>query len=82
MGECIYGGGERFTPFIKNGPVHRYMERRRRDGPAICLTKCAVFYEQQGLWNFVNTPDLVSFEIGSEKVEETQFSVAMKSWNM
>lgn len=30
----------------------------------------------KGYGIFVNTPDLVSFEIGSEKVEETQFSVA------
>ena len=31
VGECVYGLGERFTPFVKNGQVVDHVERGRRD---------------------------------------------------
>ena len=30
VGECVYGLGERFTPFVKNGQTRRHLAGGRR----------------------------------------------------
>ena len=42
VGECVYGLGERFTPFVKNGQVRRPVERGRRHQQRTGLQKCAL----------------------------------------
>ncbi|NLC17096.1 MAG: alpha-xylosidase [Clostridiales bacterium] len=76
VGECIYGGGERFTPFIKNGQSIDIWNVDGGTASDMSYKNVPFFMSSKGYGIFVNTPDLVSFEIGSEKVEETQFSVA------
>ncbi|HEY8390806.1 MAG TPA: alpha-xylosidase, partial [Clostridia bacterium] len=76
VGEYIYGGGERFTPFIKNGQSIDIWNEDGGTASNISYKNIPFFISSKGYAIFVNTPDRVSFEIGSEKVEETQFSVA------
>jgi alpha-D-xyloside xylohydrolase len=75
VGECVYGLGERFTPFVRNGQV---VDVWNEDGGASSEQsyKNVPFYiTNRGYGVFVNHPELVSFEVGSEKVERVQFSV-------
>jgi alpha-D-xyloside xylohydrolase len=76
VGEYVYGLGERFTAFIKNGQV---VEIWNQDGGANSeqAYKNIPFYlTNRGYGVFVNHPELVSFEVASEKVSCVQFSVA------
>ena len=75
VGEYIYGLGERFTPFVKNGQI---VENWNEDGGTASEQgyKCIPFYlSSNGYGILVDTLGEVSFEIASEKVEEVQFSV-------
>lgn len=75
VGEYIYGLGERFTSFVKNGQI---VENWNEDGGTASEQgyKCIPFYlSSKGYGVLVDTLGEVSFEIGSEKVEEVQFSV-------
>jgi len=75
VGECVYGLGERFTPFVKNG---QNVEIWNEDGGTASeqTYKNIPFYlSNKGYGVFVNTPAGVSYEIASEKVERCQFSV-------
>lgn len=75
VGECVYGLGERFTPFVKNGQT---VEMWNEDAGTISehAYKNIPFYlTNRGYGVFVNHPERVSFEIASENVERVQFSV-------
>jgi alpha-D-xyloside xylohydrolase len=74
-GECVYGLGERFTAFVKNGQV---VETWNEDGGTSSQVsyKCIPFYmTNRGYGIFVDHTDNVSFEVASEKVEYVGFSV-------
>lgn len=73
--ECIYGLGERFTHFVKNGQV---VDIWNEDGGTCSeqAYKNIPFYiSNKGYGVLVNHPERVSFEVASEKVEQVQFSV-------
>ena len=75
VGELVYGFGERFTPFVKNGQV---VETWNEDGGTASeqAYKCIPFYlTNRGYGLFVNHSGRVSFEVGSEKMSALQFSV-------
>ena len=75
VGEAVYGLGERFTPFVKNGQV---VEMWNEDGGTSTEQsyKSIPFYiTNKGYGVFVNHPEKVSFEVGSEQVTKVQFSV-------
>jgi len=79
VGECVYGLGERFTPFVKNG---QSVEIWNCDGGTMSeqAYKNVPFYlTNKGYGVFVNHPGLVSFEIATERVQKAQFSVAGES---
>ncbi|WP_413376052.1 alpha-xylosidase [Alkalihalobacillus sp. 1P02AB] len=79
VSENLYGLGERFTPFIKNGQV---VDTWNKDGGTSTEQsyKNVPFYlSNKGYGIFVNHPENVSFEIGSEKVSKVQFSVEGES---
>ncbi|KMK75220.1 alpha-xylosidase [Alkalihalobacillus pseudalcaliphilus] len=79
VGENIYGLGERFTAFVKNGQV---VDTWNKDGGTSSEQsyKNVPFYlSNQGYGIFVNHPENVSFEIASEKVSKVQFSVEGES---
>ena len=75
VGECVYGMGERFTPFVKNGQT---VDIWNADG-GTCTEqayKNIPFYvTNKGYGVFVNHLEKVSFETASEVVSRVQFSV-------
>lgn len=75
VGEQIYGLGERFTAFVKNG---QNVDMWNEDGGTASeqTYKNIPFYiTSKGYGVFVDNAGDVSYEIGSEKVERVQFSV-------
>ena len=79
VGECVYGLGERFTPFVKNGQVVDLWHEDGGTSSEIAYKNIPFYLTNRGYGVFVNHPELVSYEIGSEKVERVQFSVAGES---
>lgn len=79
VGECVYGLGERFTAFVKNGQV---VDTWNRDGGANSeqAYKNVPFYlTNRGYGVFVNDPGPVSFEVASERTTRVQFSLPGES---
>lgn len=75
IGEVVYGLGERFTPFSKNG---QSIDIWNEDGGTCSeqAYKNIPFYiTNRGYGVLVNHPERVSFEVGSENVSKVQFSV-------
>lgn len=75
VGEHIYGLGERFTPFVKNG---QDVEIWNKDGGTISeqAYKNIPFYlSDKGYGVLVNHPELVTFNIGTHNVRKVRFSV-------
>ncbi len=78
-GESIYGLGERFGPFVKNGQV---VDIWNKDGGTMSeqAYKNIPFYlSSRGYGVFVDSPAKVSYEIGSEVNTRIQFSVTGQS---
>ncbi|MFI5338025.1 MAG: alpha-xylosidase, partial [Opitutales bacterium] len=76
VGECVYGLGERFTAFVKNG---QSVDNTNRDGGTGSdqAYKAVPFYlTNRGYGVLVNETGPVSFEVASEKVSRVQFSIA------
>lgn len=74
VGENVYGLGERFTPWVKNGQV---VENTNKDGGTACeqAYKSVPFYlSSRGYGVLVNEAGPVSFEVASEKTTRVQFS--------
>ncbi|HLO97518.1 MAG TPA: alpha-xylosidase, partial [Fimbriimonas sp.] len=75
VGENVYGLGERFTSFVKNGQV---VDIWNEDG-GTCSNqayKNIPFYlTNRGYGVFVNHSGRVSFEVASERTSRVQFSV-------
>ena len=73
--ELIYGLGERFGPFVKNG---QSVVIRNEDG-GTCTEqsyKNIPFYlSNRGYGVFVNHPETVEFEVGTEQVSKVGFAV-------
>ncbi|WP_149202662.1 alpha-xylosidase [Actinotalea subterranea] len=79
VGELVYGLGERFGAFVKNG---QSVDVWNADGGTSSeqAYKNVPFYLTTGGYGvFVNQPELVSFEVGSELTSRTQFSVEGQS---
>jgi alpha-D-xyloside xylohydrolase len=74
VGEYVYGLGERFTPWVKNGQV---VENTNKDGGTACeqAYKSVPFYlTNRGYGVLVDEAGPVSFEVASEKTTRVQFS--------
>src|SRR3954447_4526229 len=75
VGANVYGFGERFTPFVKNGQV---VDTWNQDGGTAseqAYKTVPFFLTDAGYGVFVNTPARVSFEVASEVVSTVSFSV-------
>ncbi|BDI28238.1 alpha-xylosidase [Capsulimonas corticalis] len=79
VGECVYGLGERFTAFVKNGQVVDTWNKDGGAGSDQAYKNVPFYITNRGYGVFVNQPENVSFEIGSEKVARVQFSVPGQS---
>ncbi len=75
VGECIYGLGERFSAFVKNGQVVDIWNEDGGTSSEQAYKNIPFYLTNRGYGVFVNHPEKVSFEVASEKVERVQFSV-------
>lgn len=75
VGECVYGLGERFTAFVKNGQTVDIWNRDGGTGSEQAYKNVPFYLTNRGYGVFVNHPELVSFEVGTERVSKVQFSV-------
>ena len=74
VGETIYGLGERFTNFVKNGQSVDIWNADGGTGTEQAYKNIPFYVSNKGYGVFVNSPDRVQFEVGSEKVSRVQFS--------
>ncbi len=72
--ESIYGLGERFTPFVKNGQVVEMWNEDGGTASEIAYKNIPFYISNKGYGVLVDNEGDVSFEIASEKVERLQFS--------
>jgi len=75
VGENVYGLGERFTTFIKNGQVVDIWNEDGGTSSEQSYKNIPFYLTDRGYGVFVNQPEKVSFEVASEKVERVQFSI-------
>ncbi|WP_274651919.1 alpha-xylosidase [Paenibacillus humicola] len=75
VGESVYGLGERFTPFVKNGQVVDIWNEDGGTSSEQAYKNVPFYLSSEGYGVFVNHPERVSFEIASEHVSKVQFSV-------
>jgi alpha-D-xyloside xylohydrolase len=79
VGECVYGLGERFTSFVKNGQTVEIWNEDGGTGTEQAYKNVPFYMTNRGYGVFVNHPERVSFEVASENVERVQFSVPGES---
>ncbi|MBN8580580.1 MAG: alpha-xylosidase [Anaerolineae bacterium] len=79
VGENVYGLGERFTSFIKNGQIVDIWNEDGGTSSEQAYKNIPFYLTNRGYGVFVNQPDKVSFEVASEKVERVQFSIPGES---
>ncbi|WP_055590318.1 alpha-xylosidase [Peterkaempfera griseoplana] len=75
VGELVYGLGERFTPFVKNGQTVDIWQADGGTSSEQAYKNVPFHLSNRGYGVFVNHPGKVSYEIASESVGEVQFSV-------
>lgn len=74
-GDAVYGLGERFGPFVKNGQTVDIWNADGGTASEQAYKNVPFYLTNAGYGVFVNHPGLVSFEVTSEIVSRTQFSV-------
>ncbi|MDQ0792797.1 alpha-xylosidase [Streptomyces sp. B1I3] len=79
VGENVYGLGERFTPYVKNGQTVDIWQADGGTSSDLAYKNIPFYLSSRGYGVFVNHPGKVSFEIGSESVGQVQFSVEDQS---
>lgn len=79
VGEWVYGLGERFTAFVKNGQTVDLWNKDGGTSSEQSYKNIPFYVTNKGYGVFINQPELVSLEIGSEKVKKVQFSVEGQS---
>ena len=75
VGETVYGLGERFTPYVKNGQTVTMWNADGGTASEYAYKNVPFYMTNRGYGVFVEDAADVSFEIATEKVERVQFSV-------
>ncbi|MCH5341025.1 MAG: alpha-xylosidase [Acetatifactor sp.] len=75
VGELIYGLGERFTPFVKNGQSVDIWNEDGGTSTEQSYKNIPFYLSNRGYGVFVNHPEKVSFEVATEAVTKVEFSV-------
>lgn len=75
VGETVYGLGERFTAYVKNGQRVDMWNADGGTASELAYKNIPFYMTNHGYGVFVEDPADVSFEVASEKVERVQFSV-------
>ncbi|SCP98390.1 alpha-xylosidase [Anaerobium acetethylicum] len=73
--EYVYGLGERFTPFVKNGQIVEMWNEDGGTSSEIAYKNIPFYVTNRGYGVFVDNEGDTAYEIASEKVERVQFSV-------
>lgn len=73
--ELIYGLGERFTPFVKNGQSVSIWNEDGGTSTEQSYKNIPFYLSNKGYGVFVNHPEKVEFEIATEQVTKVGFSV-------
>ena len=79
VGECVFGLGERFTAFVKNGQVVENWNKDGGTGSDQAYKAVPFYLTNRGYGVLVNETGPVSFEIASEKTNRVQFSISGES---
>ncbi len=79
VGECVYGLGERFTNFVKNGQTVDIWNADAGTNSEQSYKNIPFYLTNKKYGVFVNNTGMVSYEIASERVSKVQFSVAGES---
>ncbi|HHX62816.1 MAG TPA: alpha-xylosidase [Epulopiscium sp.] len=79
VGELIYGMGERFTPFIKNGQTVDIWNADGGTSTEQSYKNIPFYVSNKGYGVFVNHPEKVSFEVGTEHTKKVGFSIPGES---
>ncbi len=74
-GECVYGLGERFSAFVKNGQSVDIWNEDGGTSSEQSYKNIPFYITNKGYGVYVNHPEKVSFEVASEAVSRVQFSV-------
>ncbi len=74
-GERVYGLGEQFTPFVKNGQVVEMWNEDGGTSSQVAYKSVPFYMTSEGYGIFVDHASPVSFEVASEKVAYVGFSV-------
>ena len=75
VGETVYGLGERFTAYVKNGQRVDMWNADGGTASELAYKNIPFYMTNCGYGVFVEDSSEVSFEVASEKVERVQFSV-------
>ena len=75
VGDLVYGLGERFTAFTRNGQAIELWNRDGGTSTEQAYKNIPFFLTNRGWGVFVDQPERVSFEVGSEIVSKVGFSV-------
>ena len=73
--QYVYGLGERFTPFVKNGQIVEMWNEDGGTSSEIAYKNIPFYITNKGYGVLVDNEGDVAYEIASEKVERVQFSV-------
>ncbi|MGN0395300.1 MAG: TIM-barrel domain-containing protein, partial [Coprococcus sp.] len=79
VGELIYGLGERFSAFVKNGQSVDIWNEDGGTSTDQSYKNIPFYLSNRGYGVFVNHPEKVSYEIATEAVNKVEFSVAGES---
>lgn len=79
VGENVYGLGERFTSFVKNGQSIEIANKDGGTGSDQAYKNVPFYLTNRGYGVLVNETGHVSFEIATEKVSRVQFSIPGES---
>lgn len=75
VGEYVYGLGERFTSYLKNGQVVDMWNEDGGTASELTYKNIPFYITNKNYGVFVQHTEKVSFEVASEQVERVQFSV-------
>ncbi len=75
VGELVYGMGERFTPFVKNGQSVDIWNADGGTSTEQSYKNIPFYITNKGYGVLVNHPEKISFEVATEMVTRTEFSV-------
>jgi alpha-D-xyloside xylohydrolase len=75
VGELVYGLGEHFTPFVKNGQVIEIWNEDGGTASEQAYKNIPFYLTNRGYGVFINHTGKVSLEIGTEVVDKVQISV-------